>query len=396
MPRPKPPRWPYGHIAPGVHAHANGQWAKKVGGRREYLGVWADTDEALRNYRRLIEELSQPEPERRQSDPTVKYAIDAWLTRQKQRMTASELSPRTFGDYRNVGTWLGRTLGPQKRVSDLLPRDWSAARAKLSETAKSPNSVEKFIVCSRSCFKWCHESGLIDAPPRYGPDWRSPGKDAKRKHRAKRRHESSKLISPVDLRRLIRKARPNIRAMIYLGINGGFGASDCSQLDVRDVKGSFIDFPRPKTGIDRRIPLWPETATALRKVIGHRTSGPVFKTRLGHEFVRSKLLEDGKVVNTDAVGWSFRTLAAGLEIDATFYGLRHTFRTVADELADSRAIDRVMGHVTPGISDDYVERVSDERLRAVTDHVRAWFKRSSQPAAKPRGAGAGRARKSSG
>lgn len=123
-------------------------------GRRIYLGVWSDTEEALRNYRRLIQDTAAPDSERRQSDTTVKYAIDAWLTRQKQRMTASELSPRTFGDYRNVGNWLGRTLGPPKRVSDLQPRDWSAARAKLSETAKSPYSVEKFIVCSRSCFKW--------------------------------------------------------------------------------------------------------------------------------------------------------------------------------------------------------------------------------------------------
>jgi hypothetical protein len=51
--------------------------------------------------------------------------------------------------------------------------------------------------------------------------------------------------------------------MILLGINGGMGNSDCANLPLRavDLDAGMIDFPRPKTGIARRCPLWPDTRT---------------------------------------------------------------------------------------------------------------------------------------
>ena len=53
--------------------------------------------------------------------------------------------------------------------------------------------------------------------------------------------------------------------------------------------------------------------------------------------------------------------------------MRHTFRTIADETCDFPAILRVMGHSDHTISDHYRERISDERLMAVTEHVREWL-----------------------
>jgi integrase len=56
-----------------------------------------------------------------------------------------------------------------------------------------------------------------------------------------------------------------------------------------------------------------------------------------------------------------------------FYTLRHTFRTVADESKDQPAVDFIMGHEVPHMSAVYRETISDARLNAVTDHVRAWL-----------------------
>jgi integrase len=56
-----------------------------------------------------------------------------------------------------------------------------------------------------------------------------------------------------------------------------------------------------------------------------------------------------------------------------FYTLRHTFRTIADEAKDQPAADFIMGHEVAHMSSVYRETISDERLKAVTDHVRAWL-----------------------
>ena len=60
--------------------------------------------------------------------------------------------------------------------------------------------------------------------------------------------------------------------MILLGINAGFGNADCGRLPLSrlDLDGGWVSFPRPKTGIERRCPLWPETMEALRAAMAER------------------------------------------------------------------------------------------------------------------------------
>lgn len=83
-----------------------------------------------------------------------------------------------------------------------------------------------------------------------------------------------------------------------------------------------------------------------------------------------------QAVVKDAVVLEFGKLvrAAGLHrAGRGFYALRHTFRTVADEVGDRPAVDLIMGHENGAdIATHYVERIGDERLRAVAAHVRSW------------------------
>ncbi|MBK7404818.1 MAG: hypothetical protein IPJ41_09345 [Phycisphaerales bacterium] len=87
--------------------------------------------------------------------------------------------------------------------------------------------------------------------------------------------------------------------------------------------------------------------------------------------------KDSRAVVVDAVSLEMTKLltACGLKAPGRgFYALRHTFRTVADEVRDRPAIDLVMGHQSGSdIAVHYVERIGDERLRTVTEHVRAWL-----------------------
>jgi len=57
----------------------------------------------------------------------------------------------------------------------------------------------------------------------------------------------------------------------------------------------------------------------------------------------------------------------------SFYALRRTFETIGGECRDQAAVDHIMGHARDDMASVYRERISDERLEAVTDHVRRWL-----------------------
>lgn len=57
----------------------------------------------------------------------------------------------------------------------------------------------------------------------------------------------------------------------------------------------------------------------------------------------------------------------------SFYALRHSFETHAGESRDQPAVDAIMGHDPGDMASLYRERISDDRLRAVVDHVHAWL-----------------------
>ena len=57
--------------------------------------------------------------------------------------------------------------------------------------------------------------------------------------------------------------------MILLGLNAGLGNSDIGNLQKAhlDLKAGWLDYPRMKTGLPRRVPLWAETVAAFSCVI---------------------------------------------------------------------------------------------------------------------------------
>jgi integrase len=210
--------------------------------------------------------------------------------------------------------------------------------------------------------------------------------------RLEKAKKPARLFSADEVRRMLQQAKPQLRAMILMGINCALGNSDIGQLPITaiDLDKRILDYPRPKTGIDRRCILWPETVEALRAVLANRKQpvgaedrGLVFITRYAHRFIRvqegQKKRKDGKKLTSaiDAIGLEFGKLLDALGIERQgvgFYALRHTFRTVADDAGDQRAIDRVMGHHREtDIANVYRHGIPDERLRKVSDHVRAWL-----------------------
>ena len=162
--------------------------------------------------------------------------------------------------------------------------------------------------------------------------------------------------------------------MILLALNGGFGNTDCSCLLVSDLDldSGWIDYARRKTAVPRRVPLWKETADALRDVLAQRkqTDLPnVFVTKYGRTW--------GTPDRADCpISDEFRKLlkAAGhYALGKNFYALRHVFETVAGDSGDQVATNAIMGHVDDSMAAVYRERIDPQRLINVTEHIRRWL-----------------------
>ena len=118
-------------------------------------------------------------------------------------------------------------------------------------------------------FKYGFDAGLIDKPVRFGPTFKKPATRIMRAHRQK---NGARMFEAAELRTIIDAADQPLKAMIMLGINCGFGNTDCGTLpkSAVDLKTGWVNFPRPKTAIERRCPLWPETVEAIQEAIEQR------------------------------------------------------------------------------------------------------------------------------
>lgn len=378
-------------------AHLNGQWCKKILGKIHFFGVWADPEAAHQNYLRIAEDLhaGRASAAAARGELTIKELGNRFLFYQMQRVETSQIGGRWFEDCRRVIRQFARSVGTARAVTSLKADDFLQYRRLLARHGLRGNAplgvhaITRAIVAIQGMFKWGVQTGLLDQLPRYGQAFAKPSAADIRRSRAKRERETGKkMLDAEQIRSLLASASVELKAAILLGINGGFGNTDCAALPVSavDLGRGVIDFERPKTAVRRVVPLWPETIEALRAVLGgdrpkralEEANGLVFHTELGFPLVRQLLRRSGgeitKVTYVDRLGDWFDALLKkhGLKrFGLGFYSLRHTFRTWADDSGDQHAIHRIMGHSIPGMSGIYIEEIRLERLARVTELVRS-------------------------
>ncbi len=369
-------------------AHPAGQWCKKIRGKLHYFGPWGDPDAALNRYLEQREALHAGRKPRPDVDAlTVKTLANEFLNHKRTLLDAGELSPRTWDEYKETCDLLVANFGKGRLVVDLGPDDFATLRKRMAKRW-GPTRLGNAIQRVRSVFKFAADNCLIDRVIRYGQGFQRPSAKVLRLHRAK---QGPKLFTAEEIRRMLDSADRQLKAMLLLGINCGYGIADCGRLpqSALDLERGWIDYPRAKTGVPRRCPLWPETVAALRDCLAHRQepkkaerAGLVFLTRQGTPWHRDDM--------SSPLCFKVRKLLRNLGVNGRrglgFYTLRHVFRTVADESKDQVAVDAIMGHSRGDMASVYRERISDERLKAVTDYVHAWlFPPESTEPLSPRG-----------
>ena len=164
-----------------------------------------------------------------------------------------------------------------------------------------------------------------------------------------------------------------MRAMIWLGLNCGFGCTDCAELKWIDLDlvNARVRLPRRKTGISRDLPLWPETVESLEKI--SQTGKLVFYTSRGNPYIQTILKNDGNgngkytTLNTITTNFSRLIKKSGLDVPkgTGFYTLRRTAATIAARSGDPFAVQRLLGHVDLQMATRYVQNVSEQTDRVI-------------------------------
>lgn len=403
--------------------HQSGRIAKKVRKKLHYFGRWGKTvngevvlvenlDEAIQAAWDLFEEQKNDlyagrSPRKKSGDElTVQKLTNDYMNFKRRRFDSGELSKHTFSEYHHACIQVIEAFGKNRVVGDLESTDFAKLRTKLAET-HGPVTLSNDIQRIRMIFKFGRDEGLIEKPIPYGQSFDKPNaktiRKAKRESGAKHfeAEELRMILDALDGQEVVTyrtdeetrepvsvklSANPELRAMVLLGVNCGYGQSDCAGLpkSVLDLPGGWVGLTREKTEVSRKAKLWPETTEALRQVIADRPAPKdpvdadlVFLTPKGKRWLRQSGSDDPKKgqSRTDLIGRQFSKLLKQLGINGRrgFYGCRHSFRTAADGSRDKTACDVIMGHVDSSMGANYRHGIDDSRLVAVAQHVHSWL-----------------------
>ncbi len=361
-------------------AHRNGQFCKKIRGTIWYFGPVSDPQAAMARWLEDKEDLlagRRPRRRRAPGETTIEQVVNDFLNAKRIAKESGELAQRSFDSLYATSGIIAKAFGTSRVVSDLGPADFQELRHTLAKRL-GPVSLGNEIQRIKTVFRWAGPDGaaLFDRPVSFGPEFKKPSAKTLRANRAK---GGLRMFTQEEFRKTFAEAGVNLRAMLLLGVNAALGNTDLALMPIKavDLDGGWLDYPRAKTAIPRRIPLWPETVKAIREALAARAEpknaadnallfiGPRGESYIGNHRGYRVCSEVTRAIT------SAKIARPGL----SFYALRHTFQTVAEGSRDLSAVQAVMGHAAGNsdMSAVYRERVDDDRLRAVVDHVHKWL-----------------------
>lgn len=379
-----------------LYRHANGSWCKRIAGKLHYFGK--DKTAAAAAFEEFQRSGRKTSSRKVVGQCRVADLLTAFLEAKLARVEAGDLTVGTYANYKRAAALIREVFGDSLHVESITSSDMATLykaitveteNGKGKKTKRRAKTVDNLVTMIRVVFKFAYDEELIDRPIRFSKSLPKPSKKTLRLERAQRGDLS---FTAAELRQVlelcladrypdggIRNPDPQLYAMILIAIQSGMGNADLGSLELSDVdlKAGWIDLLRRKTGNPRRFPLWPETIAAVQNAIqvrpepaGSDDDAILFITRRD----RRRWHIDGKL---NSLGLQFRRLLERLGLyrkGRSFYSLRRTFETVACEV-DQVATDSIMGHIPPAddMSARYRQKISDERLQRVVDHVRSWL-----------------------
>lgn len=357
--------------------HPTGQFCKKIKGRLYYFGT--DRQQALQCYLEQASHLHGGHPKLRTSTSgniTVTTLCNLYLQHQESRVEAGELSARHFADQINSLRMFAQFLGKHCMVSQISTLDLQNYKRKLQKNHGSAHRTNLHISNMKAMFNWARNNDVLQDIP-----------NLHAVAKVKLTQIERQTFTREQVTKLLEMAKPQMKAMILLGLNCGFGCTDCAELRWQDLnlKEGRVKLARKKTGVPRNLSLWPETAEALEKI---PQVGPlVFYTAKQNPWVRTIKKKDKhgveKYTIDNCVSKAFAKLMkkAGIKAEkgVGFYTLRRTAATLAAQSGDPFAVQRLLGHADLRMASTYVQDVSEQTDRVVNNVRKLIIQDDSSP-----------------
>lgn len=356
-----------------LYAHSSGQYARRINGTVHYFGSWSKGwQAALEKYVAERDALyagltREPQGSRLQD------VLNSFRCAKESAMEQGDITPRSFREYKAVCDKIADAINTLRPMASISHEALAKLRTTLT-TGKggqpvSASSAKRLLSMARSVFYHANEE--CGCSIRYKKPLQSPSAEQLRKAR---NETGERRFTSKQINDLLAIAGPQLKAMILLGINCGFGNRDCATLpiDQLDLATGWHTYRRPQTGTPRRAPLWPETAAALSAVIEDRTNGFVFITRTGKPWYSDDKLRC-------PITYEFRKLLRTLKCYetgiTTFYSLRRTFHTVGESAGEPKALQFILGNspAMSDMSDVCRQKHWDSSLLKVSEAVHHWL-----------------------
>jgi len=316
------------------HKHTK-QYYITRGGRRIYLGT--DREGALRKYYEFGLGIQLPKKEGVITVPiTIKELANRFMAAQMANWRNRQ---ETLKSYKH---WLGRFIRDHQgaRAHGYTVEQFAHWKLSLKKRGYAPETINHFLSAVRAIFKFAEEAGLLDGSPNL--------RRVKNERTPKAGSREKPIYSFEHLRDLLTNADIQLKAMILLALNCGFGPKDLHDLLRDDIEGQRVTLPRSKTGVCQTYLLWPETCELLDRIKQERQDrikrlakrGRV-RSDNGHVFVT----RFWKAWSKDAIAEQFRKLCKKAGVPCYgFYRLRHCASTAMSLVATPHVHRKFLRH----------------------------------------------------
>ena len=219
--------------------HPTGQYCKKIKGKIYYFG--ADKKQALERYldqatylhgvRNLIQKASN-------GNMTLKELCDLYLQYQHSKVIANDFTTKHHNDQISSLSKLMSFLGQSQKIKNISTLDLQNYKRKLQAAYGSVHRLNLHISIMKAMFHWARKNDILENIPNI--DAISRGKII---------HQERFTFDSEQINELLSAADAQMRAMIWLGLNCGFGCTDCAELKLTDIElvNARVELPRRKT-----------------------------------------------------------------------------------------------------------------------------------------------------